>query len=177
MANQQFSNTKNSNPLGNLKFIAFGIIALIVLFYAAKLAFNIIYWIAPILLVATLFIDHKVFINYGKWILKLFKSNPLYGIGAGVLTAVAYPVVSIALFLKALLNKKIAQVTGQFQEKREAEYVEYEELPADTPPKRQPTQKKETPSPKKAQRIELPPLKERQKETRTNNEYEDLFGE
>ena len=171
MANQRSSKTQSSNPLGNLKYIAFGIIALIVLFYAAKLAFNIIYFIAPILLIATLFIDYKVFINYGKWILNLFKANPLYGIGAGVLTAVAYPVVSIALFLKALLNKKIAEVKGQFETKKQEEYVEYEELPSEPKARKQPTPKKET-------RVELPPIKERQKEVRTNrNEYDDLFGE
>ena len=166
MANQQ----KSSNPLGNFKYIAFGIIALIVLFYAAKIAFNIIYWIAPILLIATLFIDHKVFINYGKWIVNLFKSNPLYGIGAGVLTAVAYPVVSIALFLKALLNKKIKEVKSQFEEKREGEYVEYEEVPSEPIAKQRPQRTEE--------RIELPPIKEKIKQTKSSkNEYEDLFGE
>ena len=166
MANQQ----KSSNPLGNFKYIAFGIIALIVLFYAAKIAFNIIYWIAPILLIATLFIDHKVFINYGKWIVNLFKSNPLYGIGAGVLTAVAYPVVSIALFLKALLNKKIKEVKSQFEEKREGEYVEYEEVPSEPVAKQRPQRTEE--------RIELPPIKEKIKQTKSSkNEYEDLFGE
>ncbi len=170
MANRQSSNQQSGNPLGNLKFIAFGIIALIVLFYAAKIAFNIIYWIAPILLIATLVIDHKVFISYGKWILNLFKANPLYGIGAGVLTAVAYPVVSIALFLKALLNKKLKEVKGQFEKKKEAEYVEYEELPTEPVAKQRPQKAEE--------RIELPPIKEKIKQTKSSkNEYEDLFGE
>ena len=166
MANQQ----RSSNPLGNFQYILMGIVALVVLFYAAKLAFNIIYLIAPILLIATLFIDYKVFINYGKWILNLFKSNPLYGIGAGVLTAVAYPVVSIALFLKALLNKKIKEVKSQFEEKKEGEYVEYEELPSEPVAKQKPQKIEE--------RIELPPIKEKIKQTKSSkNEYEDLFGE
>ena len=77
---------------------------------------------------------------------------------------------SIALFLKALLNKKIKEVKSQFEEKREGEYVEYEEVPSEPVAKQRPQRTEE--------RIELPPIKEKIKQTKSSkNEYEDLFGE
>ena len=78
MANQQNSNQKSGNPLGNFGYIAMGILALVALFYAAKLAFSLIYIIAPVLFIITLVMDRNVVIGYGKWIINLFKANPLY---------------------------------------------------------------------------------------------------
>jgi len=169
MANQQ----KSSNPLGNLGYIAMGILALVALFYAAKLAFSLIYLIAPILFIITLVMDYKVVTGYGKWIINLFKANPLYGIGASVLTFFAYPVVAIALFLKAILNKKVKEVKQQFDKKKNGEYVEYEELPTSKP-----VVKKKTIIIEEEKLIELPPIKTKQAQTRSNsnkNDYEDLF--
>lgn len=170
MANQQ----KSSNPLGNLGYIAMGILALVALFYAAKLAFSLIYMIAPVLFIITLIMDYKVVTGYGKWIINLFKANPLYGIGASVLTAVAYPVVAIALFLKAMLNKKVKEVKQQFDQKKNGEYVEYEELPTSKPVRKKKVEEEIIPEEKL---IELPPIKTKQAQTRSNNknEYEDLF--
>jgi len=175
MANQQNSNQKSGNPLGNFGYIAMGILALVALFYAAKLAFSLIYIIAPILFVITLVMDRNVVIGYGKWILNLFKANPLYGIGASAVTFFAYPVVAIALFLKAMLNKKVKEVKQQFEQKKqktEGEYVEYEELP----PTSRPVAKKKV-IVEEEKLIELPPIKTKQAQTRSNskNEYEDLF--
>ena len=106
MANQQ-KQRGYSNPLGNFTYIAMAIGALIVLYVLAKAAFNLILWIAPFLFIATLFIDYKVVLDYGKWVLGLFKMNPLYGIGASVVTFFVFPVVAFFLFGKALLKKKV----------------------------------------------------------------------
>jgi len=175
MANQQ----KSSNPLGNLGYIAMGILALVALFYAAKIAFSLIYIIAPILFIITLVMDYKVVTGYGKWIINLFKANPLYGIGASVLTFFAYPVVAIALFLKAMLNKKVKEVKQQFDKKKEGDYVEYEELPPSKPIVKKKTIIIEEEIISEEKLIELPPIKTKQAQTRSknNNEYEDLFGD
>ncbi len=171
MANQQ-KQKGSSNPLGNLTFIAMAIGALILMFFLARIAFNLIYWISPFLFLATLVIDYKVVVNYGKWMLGLFKMNPLYGIGAGVVTFFVYPVVAVFLFGKALIKKKIGSMKDQLDKKVNGEYAEYEEVEADFVPDGETLIKEKD-------LIELPPIKPKVKQAqpKSNNssEYEDLF--
>lgn len=171
MANQQ-KQKGSSNPLGNLTFIAMAIGALILLFFLARIAFNIVYWIAPFLFLATLVMDYKVVVDYGKWVLGLFKMNPLYGLGASVVTFFVYPVVAFFLFGKALVKKKIGSMKDQIDKKVNGEYTEYEEVPEDFVPDGETLIKKEN-------LIELPPIKPKVKQAQpksnNSNEYEDLF--
>ncbi len=162
----------SSNPLGNLTYIAMAIGALIILYILAKAAFNLILWIAPFLFLATLVIDYKVVVDYGKWILGLFKVNPLYGIGASAVTFFVFPVVAFFLFGKALLKKKIGSMKEQLDKKVNGEYTEYEEVPEDFVPDGETLINKDD-------LIELPPIKPKVKQAQPksnkSNEYEDLF--
>ena len=171
MANQQ-KQRGYSNPLGNFTYIAMAIGALIVLYVLAKAAFNLILWIAPFLFIATLFIDYKVVLDYGKWVLGLFKMNPLYGIGASVVTFFVFPVVAFFLFGKALLKKKVVSMKEQLDKKVNGEYTEYEEVPEDFVPDGETLIRKED-------LVELPPIKPKVKQAQPksnkSNEYEDLF--
>ena len=174
MANQQ-KQRGSSNPLGNLTFIAMAIGALILLFFLARIAFNIVYWIAPFLFLATLVIDYKVVVDYGKWVLGLFKMNPLYGLGASVVTFFVYPVVAFFLFGKALVKKKIGSMKEQLDKKVNGEYAEYEEVETVetdfVPDGESLINEKDL--------IELPTIKPKVKQAQpksnNSNEYEDLF--
>ena len=171
MANQQ-KQQGSSNPLGNLTFIAMAIGALIVLYFLARIAFNLVYWISPFLFLATLVMDYKVVVDYGKWILGLFKMNPLYGLGASVVTFFVYPVVAFFLFGKALVKKKIGAMKEQLDKKVNGEYTEYEEVEEDFVPDGESLIKEKD-------LVELPPIKPKVKQSQpksnNSNEYEDLF--
>lgn len=144
----------------NIMPIIIGVLFLVGLYYIAKIAFNLLYYAAPVLLIITLLIDYHVVINYGKWIFRMLQKNPLAGIGMILLTLVGFPIVSFFLFGKALLKKKIKDVQKEYEVRTQGEYTEYEEV--------QPQENL----------IELPPIKEKTKQTKSNsNEYEDLFDE
>lgn len=103
---------------------------LIVIYFIATAFFRLLY--SPLvsigLLIATLAINHNVFINYGKWIVNLTQKNPIMGIGAGLLSFMFYPVVIFFLFGKALLYRRVNQMKTKMDTEREGEYIEYEEV-------------------------------------------------
>jgi len=105
--------------------------------------------------------DYKIVVNYIKWIFSMMGKNPLLGVGLVLLTIVGHPIVSLFLFGKAMLKKKVKEMTQQFEEKTQGEYTEYEEVKTED-----------------AEWVELPPppVKAKPKQMRGGkNEYEDLF--
>ncbi len=164
MANRQFSAQSSGGGFNIIPALIFGVLFLVGMFYLARFVFNILYYLSPVLLIITLFIDHKVVVNYGKWIMQMMGKNPLLGVGLTLITIVAFPVVSLFLFGKAMLKKKVKEMTAQFgqpMQEQEADFTEYEEVtPVDEP------------------LVELPPppVREKPKQRRGGrNEYEDLF--
>lgn len=167
MANRQFSAQTSGGGFNIIPALIFGVLFLVGMFYLARFVFNILYYLSPVLLIITLFIDHKVVVNYGKWIMQMMGKNPLLGVALTLMTIVAFPVVSLFLFGKAMLKKKVKEMTSQFGEQMQTEeaeytdYTEYEEVtPVDEP------------------LVELPPppIREKPKQRRSGrNEYEDLF--
>ncbi len=136
--------------------IVFLVLAMMAVFWLAKSIFSILAWAAPLLLIATLIIDYRVIINYGKWLMNLLKSNLVSGILFSLLTIVGFPVVSVLLLGRALLNKKVKSLQQEFQQKEQAEFTDYEIVEEEiiTP-------------------LELPEL-ERRKSVKTDD-YEELF--
>lgn len=116
------------SPILGLLAIAFVFIAL---FYVSKLIFTILSWVAPILLIVTFFINRQVIFDYGKWIVKLVKQNPIMGIGAGVLSVLGFPFLSAFLFGKAMLYRKVGKLREDIQKKTDGEFVNYEEVEDD----------------------------------------------
>ena len=161
MANRPY-NSQSSGGFNSGTSLIIGLLFLFGLFFIARFIFNILYYVAPVFLIITLFMDYKVVLNYGKWIWSMMGKNPLLGVGLIILTIIGFPVVSLFLFGKAMLKKKLKNVQQQFEQKREGEFVDYEEI-----------------VPEKDGWIELPPAPlppQKQKQTRNNkNEYEDLF--
>lgn len=117
-----------SNPLRSVMGIVFLVLAVMAIFWIAKGIFTILSWLTPVLLIATLIIDHKVIINYGKWIGKLLKQNPVYGIGAILLSFFGAPVVATFLFGKAMLKRKVRQMQTAVEEKQKGKYTDYNEV-------------------------------------------------
>lgn len=145
------------NSTGSITGVILMVFFLIALFYLARFVFQILYFLAPVMLIATLIIDYKVVLGYLKWIGRNLKSNPLLGVGAILLSVFAFPLVTAFLLGKALLKRKVNQVQEDIEKKRDGEYVEFEEI-VDEPPLRLPDLEEE------------PPVKRK-----SNNEYDNLF--
>jgi hypothetical protein len=143
---------RNPNPLWS---ILMGVFFLVVLFFLARFIFRILYFLSPIFLIAALIIDYKVVLNYGKWLVKMVKQNPIMGIGAIVLSIFGFPLVSVYLLGRALFNKRIKDVEQEFEKRTKGEMVDFEEI--DSEP------------------LRLRELEEDTPKRKESNEYEDLF--
>lgn len=149
------------NPFNSISSILILVLLFVGLFFVAKSIFTILSWVAPVMLIATLIIDHKVVVGYGKWIFNLLKENFLMGAGAVLLTIFGFPVIAGFLLAKALLYRKVNKMKEAYETQSQGEFVEYEEV----------EEIKEKP-------LELPRLeKEEQPRAQSNNEYEQLFDE
>ncbi|MFQ5447833.1 MAG: hypothetical protein ACE5FF_12970 [Saprospiraceae bacterium] len=137
---------------GMLLMVAF----FIGIFFLLRGLFWVLSWVAPVLLLAAFIIDRSVVINYGKWLIKTVKNNPLLGIAAIVLTAIGYTVVFPFLFVKAVFKKKIKSAAQQYEREQQGEFVDFEELDS--------ASSQENP-------IELPPLEKKEQ----RGEYDQLF--
>ena len=163
MANQQYKYQFSGNGFNLLPTLILGLLFLLGLFFIARFVFNILMYLAPVLLIITLFLDHKVVVNYGKWIGKILQENPLLGTGLILLTFFGFPVVSLFLFGKAMIKKKVKEVHQQMEQKMEGMYTDYEEVESE-----------------EAEWVELPPppiAKKRKSSGEGVNHYDDLFDE
>ena len=152
-----------SNPFSSLTSLIIMVLFFVALFYIARAAFWVLSMLAPILLIATLIIDHKVVVNYGKWIISKLKTNTLFGIAMVLLTIFGAPVVAGFLFGKALLKRKFNKVKEEMEMQqggvRRGEFIEYEEVPEEPP-----------------LTLELPELGRRKEPLRNQrNDYDDMF--
>ncbi|MFM8362788.1 MAG: hypothetical protein ACKOA4_08820 [Haliscomenobacter sp.] len=110
--------------VGTLIALAFFVGLLAFLFFMARLAFRLLYFLGPILLIAAVIADHKVFLDYVNWLRRLFRKNFLQGALALVLSVVGYPIVSAFLLLRAFGRKKSAA----YNRPSAGELTEFEEL-------------------------------------------------
>ena len=99
---------------------------LILLFFMMRGIFTILAWAAPFLLLAAVLINYHTIINFGKWLYRLIRGNPIVGIVAVVLCVFGFPVVSGFLFGKSLLDRKMRLLLEAQTEKHE--FTEYEEI-------------------------------------------------
>lgn len=149
------------NPFSSIFGIIFVLLFLVGLYFIARFIFNILYYLSPILLIATLIVDYKVVLGYAQWLIGLVKQNPLMGIGAIVLSALGFPVLTAFLLGKALFKKRIKQAQAEVRRTREGEFVEYEELEEEV----------------QDEPIELPEAKPQPRQKRDPNQYDDFFQE
>jgi hypothetical protein len=138
------------NPFNSITSILFMVLVFVALYWLATGIFKLLSFAAPFLLVAALIINHKVVINYGKWLWNLLKTKPLMGIGGVLLSIFGFPIIAGFLFGKALLFRKVDKMKTEFETKKYGEFVDYEEVDEE-PQIRLELPEYEKPKPKKNQ--------------------------
>ncbi|NNF33848.1 MAG: hypothetical protein HKN68_07050 [Saprospiraceae bacterium] len=128
---REFQIGGSNNPLGGIGAIVILILFFVALYFIAKGLFTVLSWIAPVLLILTLIIDYKVIVDFGKWIIKLFKNNILTGILAVLLTVIGFPIAAGILFSRALVRRKLRSMGHDPDSESSPEYAEYEEVVED----------------------------------------------
>ena len=146
------SNGRNANPLFG---ILVGMVILIGLFFVARFIVRILYILAPIFLIIAAIVDHKVIVNFAKWLVSTIKKSPPLGIGVAIASAIGYPFLFLILMGRALFNKRVKDANSAFERYTKGEEVEFEEL--DSEP------------------LELPELDEEISSRKRSNDYDDVF--
>lgn len=153
MSNQGFS-VKSKGIVGFLFLVAI----LFVIFFIAKIIFKILLYASPFLLVGALIINYRTVLNYFKFLISLVRRNALAGIIGILLTLIGFPVVSLILFGKAFMDRRIRMLKREHHLREEGEYVNYEEVSRTRRDEGLDLQEFDRPEPKKA-----------------DNQYKDLF--
>ncbi len=122
------------NPFNSIVSILILVGIFVGLYFLATGIFKILTWLTPVLLIATLIIDHRVVVNFGKWLVNTLRTNFILGLGAVLLMIFGYPIIAGYLFTKALVSRKLKQVKADFEQRTQPQYAEYEEVePTNTP--------------------------------------------
>lgn len=162
------------NPINYIVGLVLAFLVLYGLFRLAGFVFNMILYISPLLIIATLIIDYKVVTGYLSWVVELFKKNVWYGLGASAITFFAFPIVSIFLLSRALMKRQVkkAQEGKPGYPSRRDEYIQYEELESRVieEPKEQP-QRREAPK-QEAPKKEMP---KREAPKDESSDYDQFF--
>jgi len=97
------------SPFNGIVGLLVGILIIYLLFTGISWAVWLLYKVAWLLFIASLVIDHTVFLGYAKSIGKLFERNWMMGLAAGALSIFLYPFVFLYLLGMALFKKKIKE--------------------------------------------------------------------
>jgi hypothetical protein len=160
-----FNTQKSPNPFNSILSLIVMVAVLVLLFFLVKGFFTLLYWVSPVMLIATLIINYRVVSDYILDIGKTFRRDVLWGVVKVLFTALCYPLVIGWLFVKALFYRRVATMQKEFNQKmnqsQEEQFIDYEELNDD----------KKSPDADKPTLFELP--KPKTKEPR--NPYDNLF--
>ena len=159
MSRQTYYKTRSNGPFGSIIALVMFVLFFVALYYVASFVFSLLWYVAPVLIIATLVMDHKIVTDYIEWIWNKIKVNPIFGISMVALTVFCFPIVAGYLFSKLLVKRKITKMTQAFEQRKEGEFVEYEEVESE------PIQPVELP------KAEPPPKVKQQ----PGNKYDDLF--
>lgn len=154
----------NNNPLNSIWSLIILALVLVGIFVLARFVFRILYFLSPFLLIATAIIDHKVIVNYAKWLIDMIRRNTLLGIGATVLSLVFFPIVSALLFSRALFKRQMRKTREEQEQQQLGEYVDFEEIVKEKPMRlERPDKERER------------PRQEQQREEKSNDQYDQFF--
>lgn len=117
------------SPFNGIVGLLVGILVIYLLFTGISWAVWLLYKVAWLIFIASLVIDHTVFLGYAKSIGKLFERNWMMGLAAGALSIFLYPFVFLYLLGMALFKKKIKEKVAEADIRQNGEWAEYEELP------------------------------------------------
>lgn len=160
MSFQNRSNTSGS-PFSTVTGIIIAVLFFLLLFYLTKIVFTILWYASPVLFIASLIIDHKVFLGYTKWIGGHLKRNPIVGIGAIVLSALLFPLTALFLLGKALFRKKVKEAQQEYENRTQGELIDFEVVDDHL----------------MDEDLKLPPIEKEpsRSERSSHSEYDDLF--
>lgn len=166
-------NRRNTFKVSPLMGLIMVILASILIYMLVKGLFALASWAMPVLAIATLIIDYKVYVGFGKFLVELIKKNLVLGLAGVALTFIAFPFVILFLFSKAVFTKyamKSIKDNPMFQEMNarrkdtgyinDDDYIEYEEVDDE---------------PENTTRIELPPIEPKVKKEE-KNPFDDYFN-
>lgn len=156
------NNSRGTSPISIPSLLLFAG-TLVALFYLAKGVFSLLYWVSPILLIATLIMDYKTVTGYLKYVWNSLQNNFVVGIVLTLLTLLFPPVVIGFLFAKVLMQRKLKNfVETKTTTSSEETYTDYEEVVEDV----------------EEDFLELPPLEapKAQKTGSQTNDYDNLFN-
>lgn len=125
MSFQNRSDT-GGGPFNGIVGIIIAVLFFLLLFYLTKIVFTILWYASPVLFIASLIIDHTVFMGYVKWIGGYLKRQPIVGIGAIVLSALLFPLTALFLLGKALFRKKVKDAQREYETRTKGELIDYE---------------------------------------------------
>jgi len=94
--------------------------------WIAKGVFQLLAYLAPIMLIATAIIRYQVIVQFAKWIWATLKREPLMGVLYVLLAVVGFPIVSAYLLFKALASRKMEKIKNEYERREEVKYTEYE---------------------------------------------------
>jgi len=156
MQRREYRFDSNNNPFSSVLGVIFMVLALVALFIVARFIVRILYFVAPLILIAAAIVDYKVIVDYVKWLVRLTKKNTLMGIGSIALSVIFYPFVGIFLLGKALFKRRVRQAEEEQRQMQEGEYIDFEDVSDD--------------------RLELPRMeKSERKEEKKDDRYDQFF--
>ena len=124
-------NNKKSDPINTIISLIMLVVVFMLIFFVARGVFRLLTWMAPFLFIATLILDYKVILSYGKYLLRTLERNVIWGIVMTVLTVIGFPLVIAFLFGKALLFRRVKTVEKDMEDEKMGEYIPYEEVDED----------------------------------------------
>lgn len=157
------NNSPGKNPFSTIITVIFFLVIVFLLFRLAAFVTQILTFLTPVLLIATVLIDYKVLTGYLVMLYNLIRKNALLGIGASILSVIGLPFVSVFLFSKAMLKRRVKKANEAVKQQKEKEFVSFEEVSGE--PKEE---KKEQP---------VLELKEPKKQNKKEGDYEKLFDD
>lgn len=104
------------------------VVVFMLIFFVARGIFRLLTWMAPFLFIATLILDYRVILNYGRYLLRTLERNAIWGIVMTVLTVVGFPLIIAFLFAKSLLFRRVKTVEKEMEEEKTGDYIPYEEV-------------------------------------------------
>jgi len=124
-------NGKRRNPISTIVSLVMLVLVFMLMFFVARGVFRLLTWLAPFLFIATLILDYRVIVDYGKYLYRTLNRNAIWGIVMTVLTIIGFPLVVAFLFGKALLFKRAEKTEKEMEKGIEGEYIPYEEVEED----------------------------------------------
>lgn len=116
------------SPVGTVGSIVIALVFFYALFKLLGFVFSMIWYAAPIIFIASLVIDYKVFLNFLGHLKRLFQKNWIFGIAAGIASVVLFPLVALYLLGVGIFKKKMKEKRAQMDEQVNGKWAEYEEV-------------------------------------------------